>query len=59
MTFNGARAGMSGGPAVIGFSGTTTVKRSQWGMDALVPYVGDDVETYYDAARASREVPSL
>jgi polyisoprenoid-binding protein YceI len=49
VTFNGARADLAGGPPVIGFSATTTVKRSQWGMDALVPYVGDDVQVRIEA----------
>ena len=49
VTFNGARADFGGGPPVIGFSGTTTVKRSEWGMDALVPILGDDVEVWLEA----------
>ncbi len=28
----------------LGFSGTTTVKRSDFGVDAYVPYVGDEVD---------------
>lgn len=28
---------------VVGFSGTTTIKRSEWGMDSYTPAVGDDI----------------
>jgi polyisoprenoid-binding protein YceI len=50
VTFNGARGNMdpSGGP-VVGFSAKTTVTRSTWGMDTLVPYIGDDVEVWIEA----------
>ncbi len=49
VSYNGARASVDGGPPVIGFSATTTVTRSQWGMDTLVPFVGDDVEVWIEA----------
>ncbi len=29
---------------VAGFTGTTTIKRSEFGMKAYVPYIGDDVK---------------
>ena len=38
----------NGGP-VIGFSATTTIQRSQWGMDTLVPYIGDEVDVAIEA----------
>jgi polyisoprenoid-binding protein YceI len=48
--FNAVRGNLdpSGGP-VIGFSATTTIQRSMWGMDTLVPYIGDDVEVAIEA----------
>ena len=44
VTFNGSfkEHPLTKKPA-IGFSATGTVKRSAYGMDALVPFVGDDV----------------
>ena len=33
----------------IGFSGSTTVKRSDFGVDLFVPYVGDEVEVIVEA----------
>ncbi len=41
--FNGAREGF-GTPPVVGFSATTTILRSEWGMDTVVPFVSDEVE---------------
>jgi polyisoprenoid-binding protein YceI len=38
-----AKQPFSGKP-VMGFSATTTLKRSQWGMNAYVPNIGDDVQ---------------
>lgn len=35
--------------AALGFSGTTTVKRSEFGLDYGVPYVGDDVKVLIEA----------
>ncbi len=32
------------GVIVAGFSGTTTIKRSEWGMDTFVPAISDEVE---------------
>lgn len=45
VTLNGAmlKQPFSGLPT-MGFSATTTVKRSLWGMDKFVPNIGDDVE---------------
>lgn len=48
VVFNGAREGF-GTPPVIGFSATTTILRSQWGMDTVVPLVGDEVEIEIEA----------
>jgi polyisoprenoid-binding protein YceI len=50
VSFNGVRANLdpSGGP-VIGFSARTVIQRSQWGMDTLVPYIGDDIEVWIEA----------
>lgn len=49
VTYNGVRQGFGGGAPVIGFSGTTTVTRSEWGMDAAVPFIGDEVEVWVEA----------
>ena len=49
VTFNGSRAGYGGGGTVVGFSATTTVKRSEWGMDTAVGAIGDDVEVWIEA----------
>ncbi len=35
---------MRNNAVVIGFTGTTTVKRSDFGMKAYLPYIGDDVK---------------
>jgi polyisoprenoid-binding protein YceI len=50
VTFNGSfkEHPLTKKPA-IGFSATGTVKRSQFGMDALVPYVSDDVAIAIEA----------
>lgn len=44
VTFNGAmtRQPFSGKPT-MGFSATTTIKRSDWGMTKYVPNIGDEV----------------
>ena len=44
-TFNGGytEKPITGG-AALGFSATTTIQRSKWGLDSGIPYVGDDVE---------------
>lgn len=45
VTFNGAmlRQPFSGKPT-MGFSASTLIKRSEWGMNKYVPSIGDDVE---------------
>ncbi|MDM7859904.1 YceI family protein [Alteromonas sp. ASW11-36] len=45
VTFNGAmlRQPFSGKPT-MGFSATTSLERSQWGMTKYVPNIGDEVE---------------
>lgn len=45
VVFNGAyaKAPFSEVPA-LGFSATTTIKRSEWGFDTYVPNIGDDVQ---------------
>lgn len=34
---------MRNNAVAVGFTGTTTIKRSDFGMKAFLPYVGDDV----------------
>lgn len=33
----------------LGFSGKTTLKRSDWGLDAAIPFVGDEVTVIVEA----------
>jgi len=49
-TFNGAylKHPMANVPT-IGFSATGTMKRSEWGLKNLIPYVGDDVNLHIEA----------
>ncbi|MCB8882984.1 polyisoprenoid-binding protein [Acidisoma cellulosilytica] len=35
---------MRNNAVVVGFTGTTTIKRSDFGMKAYLPYIGDDVK---------------
>jgi polyisoprenoid-binding protein YceI len=44
VVFNGAGNNMLSGKYTLGFSATTRFKRSQFGMDYLIPAVGDDVD---------------
>jgi len=48
VVFNGAGNNMLSGKYTLGFSATTRFKRSQFGMDYLIPAVGDavDVEVF-------------
>ena len=49
-TFNGGQKEFFGQPmGAVGFSGVTTIKRSEWGLTAGVPYVGDDVQIIIEA----------
>jgi polyisoprenoid-binding protein YceI len=41
--FTGAGNSMQG-KKTVGFEGTATIKRSEWGLGTFVPMVGDDVE---------------
>jgi len=49
VTFNAgyAKHPMAGVPAV-GFSATTTIKRSDWGFTTFVPAIGDDVQIFIE-----------
>jgi polyisoprenoid-binding protein YceI len=50
VTFNGSfREHPMTKRGALGFSATGTVKRSEFGMDALVPFVGDDVAVVIEA----------
>lgn len=44
VVFNGAGNNMLSGKYTLGFTATTRFKRSQFGIDYLVPAVGDDVD---------------
>jgi len=44
VVFNGAGNNMLSGKYTLGFTGTTRFKRSQFGIDYMVPAVGDDVD---------------
>lgn len=43
VTFNGGRRQPFGVKHVMGFSATTKINRSEWGMKALIPAVSDEV----------------
>jgi polyisoprenoid-binding protein YceI len=43
VVFNGAGNNMLTGRYTLGFTATTQFKRSQFGMDYLVPAIGDDI----------------
>jgi polyisoprenoid-binding protein YceI len=42
--FTGAGNSMMGNKATVGFEGTTTIKRSEFGLTTFVPMVSDEVE---------------
>lgn len=42
--FKGAGNSMMGNKLTVGFDGTTTIKRSDWGLAGFVPMVGDNVD---------------
>lgn len=44
VVFNGAGNNMLSGKYTLGFTANTRFKRSQFGMDYLIPAVGDDVD---------------
>lgn len=44
VTYNGfASPPWNAGMSIIGFDAQTTIRRSEWGMDALIPWIGDEV----------------
>jgi polyisoprenoid-binding protein YceI len=43
-SFRGAGNSTFGNKLTVGFNGTTTIKRSEWGLAGFVPMVGDNVE---------------
>ena len=42
--FTGAGNSMMGNKLTVGFEGTATIKRSDWGLSTFVPMVSDEVE---------------
>lgn len=48
--FAGAGAHPMSGVQTIGFEGTATINRSQWGLDSFVPLVSDEVELMITSA---------
>lgn len=48
VTFNGVGPGMLGVGARLGFSGTTRIKRSDFGVTAVGGLVGDDVDLMFE-----------
>ena len=42
--FTGAGNSMMGNKLTLGFEGTATIKRSDFGLNTFVPMVGDEVE---------------
>ncbi len=50
VTFNGAYAEQPfSKKPTLGFSATTTIKRSDWGFDTYVPMIGDDIQIQIEA----------
>lgn len=49
VTFNGGTRNILTQKPNLGFSAHGTIKRSEWGMDALLPYVADEVEILIEA----------
>ena len=47
VVFNGHGTSPFGGGERMGFDGTTTIKRSDFGMGAMVPMVGDEVQIQF------------
>jgi polyisoprenoid-binding protein YceI len=47
VVFNGHGVSPFGGGERMGFDGTTTIKRSDFGMGAMVPMVGDEVQIQF------------
>jgi len=43
VAFNGVGAGLAPGSTRTGFSATTTIKRTDFGVSKYAPLVGDDV----------------
>ncbi|MEO6042175.1 MAG: YceI family protein [Croceibacterium sp.] len=48
--FVGAGNSMMGNKLTVGFRGTTTLKRSDWGVSGFVPMIGDNVELQISTA---------
>jgi polyisoprenoid-binding protein YceI len=48
--FVGAGNSTFGNKLTVGFRGTTTIKRSDWGLSGFVPMVGDNVELQISTA---------
>lgn len=49
VTFNGGIRNILTQKPNLGFSARGTIRRSEWGMDALLPYVADEVEILIEA----------
>ncbi|HEY9236325.1 MULTISPECIES: YceI family protein [Phenylobacterium] len=49
VAFNGVGPGMLGVGVRLGFSGTAHIKRSDFGVTAVSPLVGDDVDLVFEA----------
>lgn len=48
VTFNGAGPGLAGAGTRMGFSGTTRIKRSDFGVTAVSNWAGDDVDFVFE-----------
>ncbi|MGH6617562.1 YceI family protein [Sphingomonas sp.] len=49
VTFNGSGKGIPGGETRAGFSATTVIKRSDFGVTKYVPVIGDEVQLAIEA----------
>ena len=47
-TFNGFGPGMLGIGTRMGFSGTGRIKRSDFGVTAMLPFAGDDLDLVFE-----------
>ena len=48
VTFNGVGPGILGAGTRLGFSGTTHLKRSEFGVTAMSQFAGDDLDLIFE-----------
>ena len=55
VTFNGQGNNPFDGSLAVGFSATTTIKRSDFGMTANLPMIGDEVDLRFEIEGRGRQ----